>query len=263
MQKNIQFNAIDSLIVGNEKISGIAVNFNALQADGVTLANLADYNKVGFDVILERRGQKPIHIHNGYLENYILGLYAQTPAFELWHTARGTTYKVKIDFGGIIDLRDGDKLTVQVNARNTTFTSLHVGNSSINVETIPAEGSPSPIYTVHAYGIPKGETNVSFDLGDNVVKVVAATDYTTDYFASNEAKFDGVEITANGGFKKNVTQTLLEIENIDYFNNNPESEIEDLVLYSGLPIHKVNLRGKLTKAIAVDSNLIVVKREYV
>jgi hypothetical protein len=264
MQKNVDFNAIDSLIVSNEKISGIALNFTTLQADGVTLAALADYNKVGIDIMLQRKGGKTKSIHSGYLEDYLLGLYAQTPSYELWHTAYGSTHKVKIDFGGVIDLRDGDKLTCRLNARNTTFTSLSVANSNITMETIPAVGSPSPILIVESFGIPKGETNVAMDLGDNILKIVAATDYTTDYFASAKAKFDGIELTAQGGFQKIVTKSLLEIENIDYFNNNPESDIEDLVLFSSFtPIHGAMLRGRLDPVVADQSNVIVVRRAVV
>jgi len=261
MQKNIPFNQLDRLVAQNEIVKGIALNFNTLQANGVDVAALADYNRVSVDIYLERAGHRPEYIFNGYLEDLILAMYAQTPSFELWKKPYGTTHKVLIDFGGTIALYGEDKLVVELRAQNTAFTSLSVANSGVQIETVPSADAPSPIYAVDAIGVPAGETNLTIKLGDNVVKVVAITDRASDYFASDEAKFDGVEISAEGGYVKNVTQTLLEIENIGYFNNNPESAIEDLVLFAGeTPIHGAMLRGKLDKAAQADSKIMVVRR---
>lgn len=264
MQKTLPFNQLDTLVVMNETISGIALDFTTLQADGTTLAALSDYNKISLEIFVLRNGQNSEPIFNGYLEDALLALYAQTPSFELYRQAYGNNHKVKIDFGGNIALSGDDQLKVRLRAQNTSFTSLSVANSSIAIETIPAVGGSTPIYVIDEIGIPAGETNLTLPLQDNVVKVVAVTDRSANYFASTEAKFDGVEIIAEGGYSKNVTKELLELENISMFNNNPESEIEDMVLFaSDIAIHGATLRGKLTKAALADSKIMVVRRVFI
>lgn len=261
MQKNIPFNQLDRLVVQNEKLKGVSLTVNALQADGVTKAAIADLQKISIDITLQRSGAKPEMIHNGYLSDYLLALYAQTPSYEQWLKDYGTTNRFKIDFDGVLQLLGGDKLIVEIRAQNTSYTSLSLANSSISVESIPAAGFPSPICVVDSIGIPAGQTNITESLKDNVVKIVAITDRGDNYFNSTKAKFDGIEITADNGYIKNVSKELLELENIDYFNNNPESDIEDLVLYADdMPIHGVTLRGKLDQAAEDDAKIMIVRK---
>ncbi|TMU56480.1 hypothetical protein [Flagellimonas algicola] len=262
MNKKFDFNVLDSMTVKSETLKGLAVEFNPLQADGVTLAVLSDLNKVSIDVYLKRNGGDTEYIFNGYLEDYLLGLYSQTPLLELYKTARGLTYKMFLDFGGILALRGNDQLVVKMRAQNTAFTSLSTAQSSFNVETVPALGPDTPLTVVEGMGIPAGETNVNMILGDNVFRAVAVTDRSNDYFASNAAKFDGVEISGED-FVKNVSKSLLEIENISYLRNNPETVIEDLVLYwEDEPLMGGRLQGKLTQSADPDSKVMVVRRQW-
>ncbi|WP_136465204.1 hypothetical protein [Flagellimonas onchidii] len=261
MQKNIPFNQLDRLVVQNERVSGISLTVTALQSDGSTKAVIADLQKIGIDITLERSGAKPEIIHNGYLADYLLALYAQTPSYEQWLKDYGSTNKFKIDFDGVLELRGADKLTVEIRAQNTSYTSLSVSHSSISVESIPAAGYQTPICIVDSIGIPSGQTNITESLKDNIIKIVAVTDRSANYFDSTKAKFDGIELTGEGDYIKNVSKELLELENIDYFNNNPESDIEDMVLYAGdMPIHGVTLRGKLTKAAEDDAKIMIVRK---
>lgn len=263
MTKKFDFNVLDALTAKNETVKGLAIEFNPLQVVDTNLAVLADLNKISIDVIVKRNGAEGEYIFNGYLEDYLLALYSQTPSLELYKTARGLTYKVFLDFGGTIVLRGADELVVKMRAQNTAFTSLNVANSSFTVETVPSSNPEGFISVVEEKGIPAGETNVSMPMGDNVVKVVAVTDRGADYFTSTEAKFDGVEISGQD-FQKNVTQSLLEVENISYLRHNPETAVEDLVLFwEQEPIMAARLQGKLTKAAIADSKILVMKRAMV
>lgn len=259
MIQKFDYNVNGEMVVKDETIKGIAIDFGSVVTAG-TKAALADYNEVSLDIFVRRNGGDPVFICQGYLDDILTALYAQTPAYALAKATYGLTNKVKIDFlGGVIALQGGDTFHVRMRANAAGWTSLDTAqaNTFINVETIPAAGGSTVIPVVKSFGLNTGDTNVNKNLGNNVIKVVAALDYTAGYWASNKAKFDGVEITGNG-YRKNVSQATLENENINYFNDSDETINQMVLFWEEAPINGVNLRGKLDKAADADAKLLSV-----
>lgn len=261
MIKKFSYNVNEEMVVKNEKIKGLVLEFGAVKTDG-SVCDIADLNRVSIDVFVKRNGGTPKYIYNGYLDNYLTALYAQTVSYELNKKAQGLKYMIKIDFFGTLLLTGNDELVVRMKAQNTTFTSLSTvhADSYINVETIPAMGAPSALHIVSEKGIGNGDTNIDVNVGSNIVKIVGALDFTSDYFTSSKAKFDGIEITGTG-LNRNVSQNLLEAENIHYFDNNPESDIAQMVLFwESVPVNNVSVKGKLDKPADADARILCVHR---
>lgn len=258
MQKVVKFAVNNDIEIKNEVVSGILLDILPLQTDGLTVCTIADLNKISVDLILERAGQKPVYIFQGYLEDILVGMYSQTTKFAISKTKRSNGYKVMLDLKpGAIGLSGADVLRVKLKAENIAFTSLNNANSSITVESVPAN-VPSPyIPVLKSYPIGNGEIIIDKDCGDAVVKATLLTDLNADYDSSTEAKPQGCDVFAVG-FEKSVSQNLLESENIHYLDHNPESAIQDLVLYAGDPINSVRIKSKLNKGALSEAKLLVI-----
>jgi hypothetical protein len=264
MRKKIDYNINQTMVVTNETIKGIGFDLGTVTSTGV-LAPLADLNEISIDLSVKRHGEKEQDIFRGYLDDLLTGLYAQTPSYELQKRPFGLTHKIKIDFlGGVLELKEGDVLNVSVKVPTSTFTGLDASKpqSYVNVETIPAVGFGTPIPAVEAIGIGSGEINLDRQIGSNVVKVVAALDFTAPYETSAKAKFESIEISGEG-YERSISRENLELENIHYFDNNPESDVNQMVAFwESDPIHNVRFKGKLTKAADAKARLLVVKRIF-
>ena len=258
MQKILAFAQNHDLEVKKETISGVLLHFLPVQADGTTICTLADFNKVSVDIFLERKGQEPKAIVQGYLEDILVGLYSQSTKFELNKTKRTNGYLVMLDLTPArIVLNGEDILRVKIKAENIAFTSLSAANSSIYFETIPAFGGQTAIPVLRMYPIGNGESIVDKEVGDSVVKITLATDLTTDYLASSKAKPVSVDVFANG-YEKSVSESLVVAENIHYLDYNPDSAVQDLVLYTGAPLNSVRVKAKLNPAADSTAKVMVV-----
>ena len=252
------------MVVTNETIKGIGLDLGTVVTAG-TLAAINDLNEISIDLSVKRHGEKEQDIFRGYLDDLLTGLYAQTPSYELQKTPFGLTHKFKIDFlGGVLKLAEGDAFNVTLKVPAAAFTDLDAShaNSYVNVETIPAVGHGTPIPAVEAIGIGSGEINLDRQIGSNVVKIVAALDFDEAYETSTKAKFENVEILAQN-YERSISRENLELENIHYFDNNPESDVNQMVAFwESEPIHNVRFKGKLNKAADAKARLIVVKRIF-
>lgn len=258
MQKVVKFAVNNDIEIKNEVVSGILLDILPLQADGITVCDIADLNKISFDLILDRDGAKPQYIFQGYLEDILIGMYSQTTKFAISKTKRSNGYKVMLDLTpGAIALSGNDVLRVKIKAENIAFTSLSNPNSSITVESVPTDVATPFIPVLKSFPIGSGEIIVDKDCGDGVVKATLLTDLGSDYDSSTEAKPQGVDIFAVG-YEKSVSQNLLESENIHYLDFNPDTAIQDLVLYSGAPKNAVRIKSKLSKGALAEAKLLVV-----
>lgn len=262
MQKNVKFNQASRTTISQERISGVLLSIAPFQADGTTVCNIADLNRIAIDLVLHRHGQEPVYICETYLDTLLTAFFSQTARYQQSTKKLSDGYKVLLDLGTTIDLQGDDKFEVRLNPQNTSFTSLSVNNSFISVESIPAYGASGGLPVLKTHAIGNSEKNISENLGDDVVKVVLATDYTANYDVSTKAKPENVEITADGGFSKSVSEDLLFAENMHYLDFNPETPVKDLVVYAGAKLDGVKIKGKLTKGADADAEILVVHERY-
>lgn len=265
MIKKFSYDINEEMIVKDETIKGFLIDFGTVQSNGTDLAPIQDLNRVSIDLLLHRSGQKEVYLFKGYLDDLLTALYAQTPNYLINKTAFGLTHKIKIDFlGGILALNDGDTFTIKMRAQKTAFTSLsEPGGSYINVETIPAVGVQTPLPVVKSTAIANGSQNVDLSLGSNIHKIVAALDYTSEYVSSGKAKFDGIDIVADN-YSKNVSKEILEVENINYLDFNPDTPINQLVLFwEPDAIHNVRMKGKLDQVADQYARILTVQMAYI
>lgn len=263
MQKLLQFAQNNEIEVTKETVSGFLLNLHALQADGTTVCTIADLNKIGIDIILEREGREAKYIYQGYLEDLLVGMYSQSTKFNINKTKLSDGYKMMIDFApAVIRLTGKDVLRVKLKAENISFTSLSNVQSSIDFETIPAFGGQTVVPVLNQFPLGAGESAIDKAIGDNVVKVTLLTDLGADYASSTEAKPVSIDIFANG-YEKSVSEALLQAENIHYLDNNPETPIQDLVVYSGSSINNVRVKTKLDKPALAEAKLLVITLENI
>ena len=258
MQKIVDFNVNNTENISGETIRGVLLNFKPFQSDGTTVCNINDLNQIQITVTLKRRG-KPDFIHyNGYLDDYLVAMYSQTPRYQMYKTKRNDGYKIPVDFHpGAIAINRTDRLEVRLFAKSTAFTSLSVPNSSISIESRPAASATGVIQRV--VSVPVGKDKVEFDdvLEDNIFKIVAATDYTAPYEESTKAQVDRVNLTSNN-LKKDVSADLIELENIEFLHLNPETDVEHCVLHWGETLKSPHLKLNLTKPADINTKILTV-----
>lgn len=255
MQEIFKYDVPENLVVKNEKIKGLALKFEAKKTDG-SACDISNLNKIGLDVILEREGETPFTVFTGYFNELLHSLYAQTPRLLLQLKKHTDGYLIELDFGGwVVDLIGADKLTFKIHAISTAFTSLSKANSNIHAETIPATGeeTPTPQITIHNVGLGKQ----SFDemLGENIVKIVFIQDFNNPYDSSNKCKLATMNLNAMQEtddesqpipYTNDSSENLLIIQNKNYLDMNPESHVQDLVLYQDEDmLDNVHLKLKL------------------
>lgn len=265
MQKEITFDRHYEEKITNETIKGILLEVNPIKAD-LTLAPIADLNKIAIDLTVRRstgNGQfREISIFSGYMEDLILALYAQNTKLQLIKKVTSKGYLLFFDFSpAALKVSGDDEFMVRINVPKTAFTSTVVANSNMSLQTITAPTNSETQYMpqVKTYPIGVGQVNIDEQLGNGIVKIVAATDYTADYLTSVKSKLITGDLDAHN-LKRPFTESQLLVENIHLFDNNPESDVEDLCVYYNFdqPLNRVHLRAKLSIAADVDAKILTV-----
>jgi len=241
------FGIASEVVITNETLRGFVIDILSVKADGVTLAPIADLNKIDIDVILEKQGFQPFALFTGYLDDYLTGLYAQSTFYEVVKTARALRYQIPINFEGVLKLGEKDNLRIKFKADLAAFTAIANANSAISIESMTAIGNQTLLPKVIVYPYGNSETNFDKMLGSNVSKIVLATDFTAGYEASVKAKLSTLSLIADN-FEDNSTEGVVFKNNASMLMNNPSNLVKNLVLYQNarIPLNNVKLRTKLT-----------------
>ena len=266
MKDSINFNSTTPIIFNNEVVGGILIDIKALQADGTTVCDIADLDKVPLSIEVFRGGSKQgITILNDYL-GFILRTYtAGSTRYTIATTKRPEGYFIEIPFDGAISLTGEDKIVIKSKAVNTAFTSLSTANSDITFETIPSPLAFSNVITVFDtvnYGA--GTDNIDESIGSGIAKIVLLHDSGADYLASTEAKpVDGITLTANN-FDKDASENLLINENLNMHSLNPETPIKDLVIYDSVNVlTNAKFKAKYNKSVLATAKIGLLRRIYI
>lgn len=259
MKKNLEYGILESVIVRDETIGGILLNFDAQKAAAAGPCVISDLNLISIDLLLKREGKRePIIMFSGYLDDLILGMYAQSSKYAMLKTSTTRGYLMNLSFGdSVIALKGKDELEVRVKAPTTAFTSLSKPDSKITFDTMPAIGNTPTVPQVKYHHIGNGEKQLNMDLGDRINKIVVATDFTTDYDSTTKAVLVDGNLTASGNYEKDFTEDQLYAENREMLRVNPETAVEDMVIYwSRVALNNVKLRAKLSLAADKDAKVI-------
>lgn len=264
MKDTINFGSGQSVIIMNESIGGVLLDLKTLEADGVTVADIADLSEIPLSIEVQREGSKDtLVIVNDYLEFILRALSAGTTKYDISITKRPEGYFIYIPFDGAVHLKAKDKLIVKCKAPASAFTDLDSSKSEITIETIPAPKNTPPIITcVETISYGSGADFFDQSLGNQVIKVALVHDLGADYLVSTEAKpLDGITLMASG-FEKDASENALINENIEMHRLNPETPIQDLVLYaSHKPLVNAKLKVKYNKAVLASSKVVLLKRK--
>jgi len=272
MQKQLRFDTRYNIVATNETLKGFLLKFQPMKAgatpdvDPDVLCDIADLNKIQIDVKLRRalgNGQfKDINHFSGYFQDYLLGLYAQNNKLALNVKKTGSGYLTFIDLSpSVIKLNGDDELVVNINIPRTAFTGTVQSRSSVEFLTMSTSDMPTAqIPYVDTFPIGNGEFQFDKVIGNGILKVVCATDYTEAYDASGKAKLVNGRIKGDsmgGSFEKNFTEPQLLAENMHYFDDNPESDVEDLAIHWGqTPIDNVDLKFTLDQPADQDAKVL-------
>ncbi|ADF52992.1 MAG: hypothetical protein CMP13_09680 [Zunongwangia sp.] len=267
MIKDLNFNTAYDFEVKKETVGGLLFRLDAKASDGnggLKSATVSDLNKISIDVILKKSNRKEVVMMRGYLMDNILGMYAQTTKYALVTKQTSEGILVFFDFNpAAIALHGEDVLQIKFNAPRDAWADIRTTDSIIEFQTVTKKIGTNWVPVVKSFPIGLSKESIDMDLGNRVVKIVCITDFTTDYLKSTKAKIRDGSLKASGNFEKVFNATQLLTENMHMFDNNPESDVEDLVIYQGEPLDDVKLRANLDKAAEEKAKVVVVALENI
>lgn len=260
MEKLFRYGVKETMKVVKERLDAIVIDCGAVVTAG-TLAAINDLKHIDVLVTLRRYNQTPEVIFDGHLDEILTGLYAQEVEYLLAKKAFGLTYKFTLDLDGVLVLRDGDELDITIDAGSAAFTNLDTAqaNSFVKAYTLATNGVESPISCVESYALNTGQNSIDMSCGDNVERIVCAFDFTSPYATSTKAKFASNITVLGRGYELSVPREAVEARNIMMFDDNPESDVNQLVVFKAKDqvMHDVSLKGRLDKAVDADARVIV------
>lgn len=263
MEERIKFNVSSTFTVATGMIKGILFDVDALKVDGVTPCDIKDLNEVSIDVIQRKVGFDDVILHNGYLEDYLIGLSAQTTAMVQHKTKRNKGYSIGIEFGGVADCSNGGSIVVKVKFGKDSFTDLSLTQSSINIQGIPADDfTPTWLPQVKVFPFTLSSQNFDAVLGDYIFKIVYANDPVNSYDTSTEPSLVSATLSGDSGearFEKSKDEALFIYENTRMLDANPETDVQHLVL-KNTPLLLDNCRAivKIDAPATIKTKIITV-----
>jgi hypothetical protein len=266
MKKILNFDTPYDFEITKETVGGLALLVNAKQSDGaegLQIAPIADLNRISLEVDLVRANGREVKIMRGNLDDNLLGYYAQTVKHALVRKETQDGYYHYIDWNPFaVALTGEDHIRVRVTVGSAAYTSMRKTDSTIEFFTMNVKEGTSRIPVIKSFPIGYNEDQIDEDLGSNITKIVAATDFAATYQASTEAKLTSGDLRAVG-LDKPFTGRQLYLENMHMFDNNPESDVEDLVIYTGAALDNVKLRASLDKPATAKAKIITTSLENI
>jgi len=166
MRLSIQGAGSNSFTMQQGTLRGLRLAFSATTVGDITTAVIQSVN---INVQLQRAGQT-FQIMSGNL--FALGLAYNPSSYE--SIAIGSQKSWKLDFGGVIQVREGDNLQVTVNVG----TAVTGGNVTCSTDDCVGIEQYTPTVTI--FTIDPNKDNYSLNLGNNV-SVISFVNTTTDY----------------------------------------------------------------------------------
>jgi len=284
MSKLITFGSKEPLEVSNKDIRGLNLScqlvHNTNNTDFVD-ADL-DLSKITVEVVLQRAGKtftiatgnvRDLVSFSNYKNELFLGARAFTGILRTT-LAKDTSVKttcvvpLNIDFGGIINLRGSDKLTVNVEAQSGAINSTNVNSSTSKVyfefkEGIGLEyGTP---YLKVQY-IPVNQSLFSVPAGDNVTKAVllnfdlAVTNYLSSTRPVSSVVMKSDKLNSSRTFDELLADQFVALLDAD----DAPIRGQNYLLHDGVELDKCTIEVNLVSAnVTADKNCVVWSSFYV
>lgn len=255
MNKKLGFDVNEQIEIQNEALSGVLLDFGTFTAGKAAVCNISDLNKIAIDVIVKRKSGETI-LANGYLEDYLRGLYEGTPKLAIFKSKLATGYLMPIEFKGNIAVSGTEKIIIKMRIPATTFTSVAQAESTMNIESIPTvAGLGRTAIKIVSEAIPSGDVSLDKTLPANTVKTVMALDYDANYLASAKAKAPSIVVKDGSVEVKNVSENLMYLEN-SLLHQHSGNDVGQLIIYSGRPLKKGRVQCKFDQAVDNKARLI-------
>jgi hypothetical protein len=117
-----------------------------------------------------------------------------------------------------------------------------------------------PLYSNYSVGT--GKTNFEENIGNNVAKIVLATDNIASYNDSTKSKVKTSRLLAGDGYKEDFTLDELIAKNQELLSVNPDSEIRNLVHFvSTSVLSNVDLEVDYQAQVDNDAKILVTRLE--
>ena len=267
MQDVFRFDRQNVVRVKQETLKGILFDMNVFKTADGTICTIANLNEISIDVSVKRKGGKKEILFNGKLDEVLQAIYGQTMKYALCIKKLASGYKVSLDFrGGVLKLNGDDELEIIMRPNKAAFTDINTAISTIEVETIPAQGGSTALPQVEIISIGSGKMSIDEQLGSGIISIMIATDFATDYDTSDKAKIENAKLDANG-LSKDVTGNLLIAENMEMLQLNPETPVRNLMIHRANDprevLNNVRLKVDFTKAVDLNARILVVRKVFV
>lgn len=264
MKRELNFDTPYDFEVTKEIVGKVLLRVNAKKDDGAggfDAAPIADLNKVQLQLDIQYPNGTTKNIIRGNLMDNLVALNTQSTTYDMVLASTANGYYHGINFAPFAKaLRPGESLRVRVTVASAAYTNLVKAESSIEFRTYQVKAGTAALPVVRSYPIGKDKEFIDMELGNNVTRIVALTDLTKDYLTSTEAKLTIGNLKARD-FNVSFDEPSLFYDNWYMLKGNPESAVQDLVIYQGKSLDDVNLEATLSKPALESAKILVVALE--
>lgn len=221
-----------SIEVGGQTISGISFQCNLVAAAVNTLPTITQFSASAVTVsAILKRGGRSYNICNDVLATLAMESSFFNASFQYANPAifgNGITVVTQtaglageimvpmvIDFGGVLNLKNDDKLIVEVSSQSSAVgVSMSVVNSYIAFDVIEAIGVEEFVPIINVNSIAPGESNNTYSLGNNVQKItfintgIPVTTTTTALSPILDVQIASDKYSLNDDFKTHLAKRI-------------------------------------------------------
>ncbi len=248
----------------------------AIVLDGLPMSNpatLVDYTAISVKAVL-RRGGRDLVLFNESLKNLVSLSEWDSPIWEMMNGLAGPIFlagsaitststiliPIKFDFGGIINVDGDDELTIQVKASEGCFSSTQAvpANCFIEFDVIEGVGLETETPYINSRVIEAGQSNPTFDLGDNVKEILIANYDKTNFLSSTavlvDMSIDSDKWSRNDSYNEMLTRNQAQFQDVIQSLYRYQS----FRIYSGYELDRVKLNLKLNSPnVAASKNYVL------
>jgi hypothetical protein len=252
-------------------VTGMTV---ALTLDG-TLSNsktIVDYTAITVKAVL-RRGGRDLVLFNETLKNLVSLSEWDSP---IWEWLNGNTnplvlsgallapavmlVPIKFDFGGIINVDNDDELTIQVRLGEGCFSATQTTQANCFAEFDVIEGVGLEVETpyINSRVIEAGQSNPTFDLGENVKEILICNydkvDFKTATAVLQDMSIDSDKWSRNDSYSEMIARNFAQFHD----TIQATTRYQSFRIYSGYELDNVKLNLKLNSAnVAASQNYVL------
>lgn len=262
MQKQLDLNLNHQFSVKNENLGGFLLSITPKLADGNPTV-IADLNRVSLGIKLKnKRTKKDVVIFNGFLQDFLIALYAQTTEYDINIEQVDGTYHMFFEFGQFPIKTTADvELEFTLNVSDAAFTDCDASKSTCVFQSYQVSELPhtSHVLSVQSDQVGNGSLNYEEPLPNHVFRAIVTTDLGATYAASNKANVLEVDISSPN-YNVSENEDLLIAKNQRLLAVNPDSDIRNLVVYNSATqaLNNATMKVKFSEAVDNDAKVITV-----